>query len=348
MREHVRVLAWLATGTRVLSWSSTPGLTLTQSGSRQHVLKAIDSSAPVETSSTTAQGASSDLEGAAELRLQLESAWREALAYGARKANRRPNIYGRVADAGAGDDPALAAKSDSTPTMLRQLLSPGCRWDGDSESVGGAAVIEERVQGLGNFFEDATFAVTSCTFADRADADAADGNENGWPNPFGKKDDEKAGAAVATGASSVETFTATWTFSGTWPLPWRPRARVSGTCEVVTELVAATSSSSSSGSKGLRRQITGLFDTWVAPSGGTVGLLMSQVVPRTIDVLNVYSSPHAEKVPYKVLERRNGYDLVETVPQAVIEVNETFDDSTGSEANECFYMIVFVDLRNTV
>ena len=305
-RQHVRVLACLAAAARVTSWTTSPGLIANRHGSRQHVLRALDSSAPAETSPTTAQGANSDLEAAAEVRLQLESAWREALAYGARKANRRPNIYGRVPDAGAGDDPASSATSDSAPSILRQLLSSGCRWDGDSESVGGAAVIEERVRGLGSFFEDATFAVTGCTFADRADADEADGDDNGWPNPFAKKEEEKV-ADDAGAASTVETFTATWTFSGTWPLPWRPRARVSGTCEVVTELVDSSSSSSNSGSTGLRRQITGLFDTWVAPGGGTLGLLLSQVVPRTMDVLNVYSSPHAEKVPFKVLERRNGY-----------------------------------------
>jgi hypothetical protein len=190
--------------------------------------------------------------------------------------------------------------------------------------VGGAAVIEERARGLGYFFEDATFAVTGCAFADRAAAADAGKVEGGWPNPFAKKNDKAVPSATTSAASAVggtETFTATWAFSGTWPLPWRPRARVSGTCEVVTELVGTGSPSSP------ERRVTGLFDAWVAPAGGTVGLLLTQVVPRTLDVLNVYNSPHAEAVPFKVLDRRNGYDLVQTTPHAVLEVRASGEKS---------------------
>ena len=184
---------------------------------------------------------------------------------------------------------------------------------------------------LGGFLLDAKLAVTSCAFVDREAV--ATGNEesaSGPPfviaNPFSSKGEgaTSSGGTSAGGGGAIETYEVAWTFSGTWPLPWRPRVRVSGTCTVTTSRDGA-----GGGGGGVRRVLS-LEDRWAAPAGGLPGLLAEQVVPRALDLLNVYASPHSERVPWRVLESREGYAVVETVPQAVLVATVDLDPQASA------------------
>ena len=233
---------------------------------------------------------------------RLESAWQETL------------------DAGASSS---SSSSSSQSSSLRELLAQSCRWDGDTESVGGAVVVEERVLAIGKFYENSKFAVTSCVALD----------------------DSRAKARNIIDGVSTDSYLMDWAFSGTWPLPWRPRIRISGQCIITTEArgMECTSGSGQGGSadSGVTFRVLSMEDRWVAPRSFFRGMLDDQLLPRVGDLLNVYSTPHAEFPEWARVACINngggggGYDVYEAPPCLVLRVSSVLDPANLSDDREC-------------
>ena len=134
------------------------------------------------------------------------------------------------------------------------------------------------------------------------------------PNPFAKRAEAKEVSGVGTDVR--ETWSVAWCFSGTWPLPHRPRVRVIGECVMTTA--------------GGERAVVSLEDTWLAPTSAW-GLVTAQVLPRLNDLLNVYTSPHAERPPWRKVEGRRGYDVYEASAGAALVCSVDLDGSVEAD-----------------
>lgn len=228
-------------------------------------------------------------------------------------------------------------------------------------------MIESRLKDTGGFFEAPKFAITSCTFAGTAKAqpsleDEGDGGLS-WLNPFASSDDDDNGASLASsspadsggsgsgggnsGGGAKDKWALTWTFSGNWRLPYRPRVRLSGDCIVTTTTGAATATAAVSATTTMVEAngaagdllpaamvVTAVEDRWTAPAS-LPSLLQQQVAPRLIDLLNVYSSPHTEAVPWssELLQGGGGnsYQVFEAPPHVVLKCSWDLDPSVEED-----------------
>ena len=130
--------------------------------------------------------------------------------------------------------------------MFERMVSPNAEWKAyNGEGGRGAKGVAERLKGMGEFFIDPTFSVTKVT-----------------PSGSG-------------GGAGAEAWAVDWMFSGTWPLPWRPRVRVSGVARVETTDEGEV----------IRR----VEDTWTAPKSLSA-IVSSQLQPRFFDLLNIFNS----------------------------------------------------------
>ena len=129
---------------------------------------------------------------------------------------------------------------------FERMVSPDAEWKAfNGEGGRGAKGVAERLKGMGEFYIDPTFSVTNVA-----------------PSGSG-------------GAGGAEAWTVDWMFSGTWPLPWRPRVRVSGVARVETTDEGEV----------IRR----VEDTWTAPKS-LGAIVSSQLQPRFFDLLNIFNS----------------------------------------------------------
>ena len=125
--------------------------------------------------------------------------------------------------------------------MFERMVSPNAEWKAyNGEGGRGAKGVAERLKGMGEFYIDPTFSVTKVT-----------------PSGSG-------------GGAGAEAWAVDWMFSGTWPLPWRPRVRVSGVARVETTDEGEI----------IRR----VEDTWTAPKS-LGAIVSSQLQPRFFDLL---------------------------------------------------------------
>ncbi|KAG8470370.1 hypothetical protein KFE25_008791 [Diacronema lutheri] len=95
-----------------------------------------------------------------------------------------------------------------------------------------------------------------------------------------------------TGASSARVE---WLASGTWPLPWRPRALALGSSALELETLPT-------GAVHVVR-VTDTLQT------SPVDVLVSQLLPNWEDVYSLYNSPPAELRPYRVVRAARTYEL---------------------------------------
>jgi hypothetical protein len=116
---------------------------------------------------------------------------------------------------------------------LGDVLASDCRWDGESETASGATAMAARLGSIGKFFETPRFAIDRCV---------------------------RTREPLKFAPSRSEAWAAEWAFSGSWPLPWRPRITVRGTCRIAT----------------IDGSVVSVEDKWSSPSN-VVDLILSQV-----------------------------------------------------------------------
>jgi hypothetical protein len=107
--------------------------------------------------------------------------------------------------------------------------------------------------------------------------------------------------------SNERSATVDWMISGTWPLPWRPRALALG--KSTLELAAA-------GSGGT--QVVSVTEKLTTSPLEVLGM---QLLPNWEDVYNMYNTPPAETRPYRVLRRARSYELRWVPPALAIQAD---------------------------
>ena len=277
-------------------------------------------------------------DAAAQIAARLEAAWQGTLDAGAGVGSTEP-----VSSSSSPPPPSATAG-----VRLRDILAQNCRWDGDTESVGGAGIVEQRVQAIGAFYGNPKFSITKCVVLDDDDeqrsAESNDGpvtppesNDDALlfgilPNPFAASSSSPSSSSSSK-RSKKGAFLVEWTFSGTWPLPWRPRLRISGECLVTATLQeknpGGASEEGSSGA-GAEWSVLALEDRWIAPRDFG-GALRDQLLPRAADLLNVYSTPHAEFPEWTRVDRRRGYDIYEAPASLALQATLVVDPGVRPE-----------------
>lgn len=96
-----------------------------------------------------------------------------------------------------------------------------------------------------------------------------------------------------------------WLASGTWPLPWRPRALALGSSRLEFEPQSA-------GTPHVVRMTDKLHTS--LPE-----ILLTQLLPNWEDVYSLYNSPPAELRPYRVLRKAKNYELRWLPPSLAIQ-----------------------------
>ena len=104
-----------------------------------------------------------------------------------------------------------------------------------------------------------------------------------------------------------------------------------------------TSGSGQGGSadSGVTFRVLSMEDRWVAPRSFFRGMLDDQLLPRVGDLLNVYSTPHAEFPEWARVACINngggggGYDVYEAPPCLVLRVSSVLDPANLSDDREC-------------
>jgi len=114
-----------------------------------------------------------------------------------------------------------------------------------------------------------------------------------FKNFFLKTRFECTQVAGASESDSSSTCFVSWTISGFWPVPWRPRVVVSGVSRVTVS----------------EKKVSIVRDEWnISPLK-----LLRQGIPRFGDIIWLYGSPHAEWTTenYKTIRSTSNYRVVE-------------------------------------
>lgn len=111
-----------------------------------------------------------------------------------------------------------------------------------------------------------------------------------------------------------------WLASGTWPLPWRPRAVVLGSSTL--ELEARSSGPA---------QVVRVTD---ALHTSLLDVLTSQLMPNWEDVYNLYNSPPAETKPYRVVRKAGSYEVRWLPPGLALQCEVRSDQYPSAKSHK--------------
>ncbi|KAJ1633666.1 hypothetical protein T492DRAFT_978985 [Pavlovales sp. CCMP2436] len=132
---------------------------------------------------------------------------------------------------------------------------------------------------------------------------------------FGKFLIEPTLEVLSVQAAGPTRATVEWMVSGTWPLPWRPRALALGTSTLDFGFSSAGA-----------LEVVSCEEALVT---NPLEVLLRQLMPNWEDVFNQYNTPPAETRPYRVLRRAKGYELRWMPPTLALE-SEALDGTFPS------------------